>query len=87
MDDDLNDWLDDSDDVVAVHTIIAVRQSADFVEWKCPTCGRHVQVAHAGGLTVLDSGDSRAVHRGSVGVHLAGSATATQPRTPPPTIH
>lgn len=84
---DTNDWLDEPDDTPVVHTIEAVKQSDEFVEWCCPTCGRRVQVAHAGQLTVLHPGDRSALHRGGTGVRL--TAPSSGPQTPPPreTIH
>jgi hypothetical protein len=87
MDDHDNDWLDDLDDAPAVHTIEAVTQSDEFVEWRCSTCGRRVKVAHAGGLTVLHPGDPTALHYGGTGVRLSAPTSGDQ--TPPPseTIH
>jgi hypothetical protein len=86
MDDEMNDWDDDFDGAPSVHTIVAVRQEPDFVEWNCPTCGRHVRVSHAGGLDIINPGDRDALHRGGVGVVL--DTPASTRRTPPPeTIH
>ncbi len=87
MDDDSNDWLDElDDDAPVVHIIEAVKQSDEFVEWCCPTCGRRVQVAHAGQFTVLHPGDRSALHRGGIGVRMSGSSPDSQ--TPPQeTIH
>jgi hypothetical protein len=53
-----NDWLDDVDAAPAVHTVEAVSQSDEFVEWGCSTCGRLVRVTRSGGLTVLHRGDT-----------------------------
>lgn len=84
---DTNDWLDELDDEPDVHIIEMVTQSDTFVEWSCPTCGRRVQVAHAGGFTVLTPGDRSALHRGGSGVHVRGASSRTQTPPPPETIH
>jgi len=81
--DDPNDWLDEFDDTPVVHVIEAVKRSETFVEWSCSTCGRRVQVAHAGQLTVLHPGDPSALHRGGTGVHMSGASWGAS--TPPPT--
>ncbi|MFN7982168.1 MAG: hypothetical protein U0Q11_09945 [Vicinamibacterales bacterium] len=84
---DTNDWLDELDDEPDVHIIEMVKQSDICVEWSCPTCGRRVQVAHAGELTVLNAGDRAALHRGGSGVHVSGASPRTQTPPPPETIH
>ena len=87
MSDDLNDWNDSLDDVRIEHAIVVVRQSQELVEWRCPTCGRHVQVAHAGRLSILDPGDPTVLHRGSTGIHWTGSLATFPDTTPRDTIH
>ncbi len=82
-----NDWLDDVDAAPAVHTVEAVSQSDEFVEWGCSTCGRLVRVTRSGGLTVLHRGDTSALHYGGSGVHL--TRPASNPEAPPSgeTVH
>ena len=86
MGDDQNDWRGSFDDRIE-HAIVLVGQSQEFVEWRCPTCGRHVQVAHAGGINIITPGDPTAVHRGSVGIQLTASLAPSPDRTPRDTIH
>ena len=81
---DTNGWLDGLDDECAHHRMVqAVRHMR---EWSCPTCGRRVQVAHAGELTVLN-GDRAALHCSGSGVHVSGASPRTQTPPPPETIH
>lgn len=87
MTDDLNDQFDEFDNTPAVHTIVAVHQSSDFVEWSCPTCGRRVRVSQAGGLTVLHQGDRDALHRGGVGVAMGAPSIKKPAPRKPETIH
>jgi len=45
------------------HKLVLIRQTADFAEWKCPVCERHIRLGSAGsGLTILNPGDQEVNH-------------------------